>query len=36
MGSVQEIEWNEQAFEKLVLPNDYKELILAFDRRSTG
>ena len=36
---VQEIEWNEDAFETLVLPGDYKKLLLAFSesqRASSG
>jgi hypothetical protein len=30
IGSVKEIEWNESAFQSLVLPADQKELVLAF------
>ena len=30
VDNVNEIKWNEEAFRRLVLPNDYKELILAF------
>jgi hypothetical protein len=29
IGSVGEIQWNDGAFDSLVLPKDYKELILA-------
>ena len=29
IGNVKDIKWNEHAFEKLVLPEDHKELILA-------
>lgn len=29
IGSVKDIQWNDGAFESLVLPEDHKELILA-------
>ena len=29
IGNVREIKWSEHAFDKLVLPDDHKELILA-------
>lgn len=29
IGPIGDIEWNDQAFERLVLPNDHKDLILA-------
>lgn len=29
LGSIKEIEWDDGAFESLVLPHEYKELILA-------
>ncbi|KAH8589925.1 P-loop containing nucleoside triphosphate hydrolase protein [Bisporella sp. PMI_857] len=30
VGNVDEIKWNKDAFQRLVLPHDYKEIILAF------
>lgn len=32
VDSVQEIQWNDRAFESLALPGDYKGLLLAFSR----
>ncbi|KIM96604.1 hypothetical protein OIDMADRAFT_75796, partial [Oidiodendron maius Zn] len=32
VDSVQEIQWNDRAFESLELPGDYKDLLLAFSR----
>ena len=34
---VKDVEWNEEAFDRLVLPQDYKEIIWAFvDAKMSG